>query len=392
MHSGLRSLPFPEVSMPPAGRWCCETPIWGNPLLQPATGGRSLAEDFPAVAAWLPNCRIRDLTYHHFQLHSLPALANPFLTPLRLQIHHLLGSIPADWREAAWEHAGAGGPPLDEWQALHPALGSLRWQLGGHTFSLPHLTVRRGTRLQLLRQGAPALAHRRQKLAAFVALADHPNPQPAAPLGAQATPEVQSEAAADEALRLLARLWKVKWNNAHKEVFWRLALDGLPVAARMKGGAGRQQPRCCACGHSKPDRRHHFWECPVAKAVVETVAAQLGPNKELTPRNLWLGSSPGGVHTGVWDVVCLAAIAAMDSGRRRMTKTILNARQRNAQPAPDLVHSASQQAVARFWDLLQDFCSISTAPLQWQEQVGEGHPFFSWHAASMQWVLSYPFT
>ncbi len=56
---------------------------------------------------------------------------------------------------------------------------------------------------------------------------------------------------------------KRKWDNRHFQVYLRLALNGLPVAARM-GPSGRP----CPCGVCWPDRRHHFWECPVAKAVL----------------------------------------------------------------------------------------------------------------------------
>ena len=36
---------------------------------------------------------------------------------------------------------------------------------------------------------------------------------------------------------------------------------------------------------------------------------------------------PAGVHAGVWDAVCLAALAAMDGGRRQLAARLLQARQ-----------------------------------------------------------------
>ena len=37
-------------------------------------------------------------------------------------------------------------------------------------------------------------------------------------------------------------LWRLRWDNAFKEVYWRLVCDGLPTAERM-----RQQDCGCVC-------------------------------------------------------------------------------------------------------------------------------------------------
>ena len=64
---------------------------------------------------------------------------------------------------------------------------------------------------------------------------------------------------ADELLALLRRLWRVRWENQHKEPFWRLVYNAIPTAARLH----LDQP--CQCGAAAPaDRHHHFWECPIA--------------------------------------------------------------------------------------------------------------------------------
>ena len=164
------------------------------------------------------------------------------------------------------------------------------------------------------------------------------------------------DAGADAVLLMLARLWKLRWDNAQFEVYLRLALNGLPVAARM-----RPSGRPCLCGARLPDRRHHYWECPVAKAVLGCISHQLGASAQLTPNNVWLGYPPLGVHAGVWDVVCLAAIVAMDSGRRRLAKHG-PACGCDAEAKLRLVQSAARQATVRFWDLLQDFCALSIPP------------------------------
>ena len=83
----------------------------------------------------------------------------------------------------------------------------------------------------------------------------------------------------------------------------------------------------------QPGRRHHFWECPVAQAVVGIMQQQLvgWMPGALQPHHVLCmrcpepvpsaGGAPGpAVHKGVWRVVCLAAINAMDSGRRAANK------------------------------------------------------------------------
>ena len=186
-----------------------------------------------------------------------------------------------------------------------------------------------------------------------------------------------------------ARLWQLPWENQHKEVYWRLVLNGLALASRMHGSG----PQPCACGSPAPhpDRRHHFWDCPVAAAVRSTLAAQLG-GQQPSRQQLWLMRHPAGVHAGVWDAVCLAALAAMDGGRRQLAARLLQARQaadrpsgsRHPPPPPplsaQLVPAAQRHAVARFWDLLQDLCTVGTAPAAWQQQLPAAHPFICWDA------------
>jgi hypothetical protein len=174
------------------------------------------------------------------------------------------------------------------------------------------------------------------------------------------------DAGADAVLQTLARLWKLKWDNTHFALYLRLALNGLPVAARM-GPLGRP----CPCGVCRPDRRHHFWECPVAKAVIECISHQLGADVQLTPATVWLGYPPPGVHAGVWDVVCLAAIGAMDSGRRRLAKHG-PACGRDALEKLRLVQSAARQATVRLWDLFARVLRSVHSPRRVADLSAEG--------------------
>jgi hypothetical protein len=139
----------------------------------------------------------------------------------------------------------------------------------------------------------------------------------------------------------MCQLWHLPWENGRKEVFWRLAYDALPTAARMH----RDQP--CECGSGpRPDRHHHFWACPVAQAVVAAVQAALAaaapPPAEqpapLLPANIWLARAPPGLDARVWGVVCLAAVEAMNRGRRSLAAAALRRRseqlqQQQRQPA-----------------------------------------------------------
>jgi hypothetical protein len=72
-------------------------------------------------------------------------------------------------------------------------------------------------------------------------------------------------------------------------------------------------------------RRHHFWDCPVAQSVSEMLKQQLVGGwccGALCPHHVLFMELPRGVstactlHKGVWRVVCLAALNAMDLGRR----------------------------------------------------------------------------
>ena len=111
----------------------------------------------------------------------------------------------------------------------------------------------------------------------------------------------------------------------------------------------------------------------MARAVLATLAAQLG-GRQPNRLQLWLMRRPRGVHAGVWDAVCLAALAATDGGRRQLSARTLHAHEvaslpsssRRPPPPPpppaQLVLAAQRHAVARFWDLLQDLCSVGTLP------------------------------
>jgi hypothetical protein len=253
----------------------------------------------------------------------------------------------------------------------------------------------------------------------------------------------------------MRRLWSLKWDNHFKEVYWRLVLNGLPTAARMHNtracGVCQQLPPQAAAD-TYIGRRHHFWECPVAQSVVAAIQQQLPASwcaEPLAAHHVVFMHRPRGasrattLHCGVWRVVCLAAVCAMNVGRgaaceqaaedrraaaeqadaqqeqrqqrgleaqRRITAMLPPAAllphqlqhqqmvrqhqdQQQQQQAQQLAQQAQQlaqqqqqaaaahltevqqQAVAQFWELLQDFVVVRAAPRAWLAAVAPDHPF-----------------
>lgn len=125
----------------------------------------------------------------------------------------------------------------------------------------------------------------------------------------------------------MKRLWKLPWDNSYKEVYWKLLLDGLATSLRL-----HKAQQTCVCGALCPGRYHHFWQCPVAQAVVDAIIAEIPPSwVHVTPgvpvvtiANVWFMETPRAgvhkVHQGIWSVVCLAAIVAMDMGRAAVSQ------------------------------------------------------------------------
>jgi hypothetical protein len=172
----------------------------------------------------------------------------------------------------------------------------------------------------------------------------------------------------------LRQLWKLRWDNRRKEVFWRLTVNGLPNAARMPGSAIQN----CGCGADRPGRLHHYWQCPVAQAVVHALRCEMPQlQQQLLPVHVWMARTPAGwVHKGVWRVVALSAVLAMDKGRK-----LLYTWQRE-QPHQPVVHLTQQQlqvaaavAVATLWDMVADWVGLGLYPATWPLQVPAGHPF-----------------
>jgi hypothetical protein len=260
--------------------------------------------------------------------------------------------------------------------------------------------------------------------------------QPAPPCPVTAGPD-----AAEAFLGRQGAVWRLRWENCHKEVLWRLALNGVPGA----GGHDVCPRGPCPCGwhpQAPPEvnaeqwrtnegapalRQHYFWDCPVAQAVLHELSAALPPGVGLHCAHLWLCLSPTPrVVQAVWEAVCLAALSAMDQGRRTLWALHFSAaeavpgeeegdegqaRMRQltlfeawgvpvplvagqgevipddaapaavVPPAPlSIVQRASRAAVAGFWKRLQDFVSVQNqAGVVWRyaDLLSPDHAFVS---------------
>jgi hypothetical protein len=218
----------------------------------------------------------------------------------------------------------------------------------------------------------------------------------------------------------LGELWRVEWDNRRREILWRLTVNGVPGA----GGHGIAMRGPCKCGWAGPPaglaagpaarqwRLHHFWSCPVATAVVDELQSALPAGAtRLTCASVWLAQAPPGVHSGVWGIVCAAAVEAMERGRRALWAASVA-----ADPAADLqlriahffqpagalaagagpgpvtaaaaraaavqrrVSRAQRRAAAWVWCILHDFVFVhgageSALGQAWSGLLNDEHPF-----------------
>jgi hypothetical protein len=98
--------------------------------------------------------------------------------------------------------------------------------------------------------------------------------------------------------------------------------------------------------------------CPVARAVVGQVEPNLG--LPITRANLWLVQAPEQTEQYVWDVIVIAAIAALETGRRFRAATL------GASPAwmrewNSMAERGARRAVMNSWGRLQRFTQLGVS-------------------------------
>ena len=423
------------LASPAPGAWCWAAPLWFNPLLPevgPAAGPLALGllpglssvgglvewwarmqvwrDRSAAVAAGGEPVRQDDWERWWWQ-HCPQAMQDAVLRAMvsdrgefQERLRQVRDAVPQAWlvaAEAAVALPGEQQLPLLS-SALRVMADCLGWSCAHagrgvrQAVRLLGLSVRDGTALQL----GPVVEQRAVAHAQFVAVAG----------GAGAAGAAAPPGACAALLASMRGAWCLPWENTHKEVWWRMTVMGVPHV----GGHGLPAPHACPCGGlpegSAPaaTMRHVFWECPVASAVVEAVhvacascPSQVGgsaaaPCPPLECRAVWLMQAPGWsrVHRGVWQLVCLAALEAMDLGRRKLVAMhCASLPVHDAQglrqvtlheawglPAPrgaavPPVQRAGRWAVAKFWSLLSDFASLRRLPAGWGTVPLGDHPF-----------------
>jgi hypothetical protein len=391
MATALAALPpLRDVSaqpLPAQAGWCAQVPLWGNAWLTSAPGGplgsRGLEAQFADLAALGTLATVGDAVGAARDVAGCVSAAqyrewlwlfwfgqSPLFSDRQHALERLSAlflALPSALRNPV-EAALAANQPLAPapscaavWLAMRGRMG---WpQLQGKPVTLAKASVRALTQLQLASQAARVA----QRHATYLALAAQGLPQQEAPVQA-------------ELLALLRRAWRLPWDNDRKELLWRLTLNGVPNAQRM-----HLLGEPCTCGVAGPGRRHHYWECPVAQAVVAAIQQRLPQPAQLQCVHVWLARPPHRtLHKGVWLVVCMAALLAMDHGRKRLCAWALPPRP--DRPPPRVpphgqeVAVASKAAVAFFWAMLADFAGMRTCPPEWLPAISTTHPFLATHA------------
>lgn len=92
----------------------------------------------------------------------------------------------------------------------------------------------------------------------------------------------------------------------------------------------------------------------------------------LARRHIWLAEKPvQSLHQGVWDLVCVVAVDAMDRSRAYLYKKVMAGNW----PGPELGAAAVREVVAEFFENLADFCGLKLAPAIWEALIPADHPF-----------------
>jgi hypothetical protein len=415
MALGLHALPpleFVGDQAEEPGEWCWHIPLWSNPVLverqswewfgQHRDVGVGLEFVFPGLVG-LPELQTVGQAVHLSR--SLEGLSRPggdvamqdeayrwtLWGPVLQQrsqyavrqdalaaIRRLMDAIPPQWKAAANAVAVAGMSTLRSPRVTAASMAAARARvcavLGWHTrdgtvVRMGSLTVALATRIQSL-DSLLAIEGRHADFSIKIQALD------AGLLPGRPPPPVRT---------VLRRWWRLKVPNVYKEAAWRLTLNAFPTAARMHGSAVQG---CAACGAPNPDFGHHFWLCPVALAVRQELEGQLraaGPpmlaaDSSISCAALWMGVKP---HPGllciVWDMVCLAAVHAMNVGRCTAW-AVSHAENGAALPYLVVERIASRAAIVAMWDVLADFAATAVIP-----PAGRGYrltqqPFLAWHA------------
>ena len=118
----------------------------------------------------------------------------------------------------------------------------------------------------------------------------------------------------------------------------------------------------------------------MALAVVAEIKRALPGSVALSSTDVWLLSPPSlsaesSQSKGPWALICMAALHAMELGRRHLWKAVRKANQRRRVPltgpaeAADLVTCMPAWAATWLWALLQDFADLQDIPPGWDDGI-----------------------
>ena len=301
--------------------------------------GRFLRGDLPwtrlarALLADVPLVQVADVPFVFPRLEAVPL-------PLR---RLFLAALPRDGLPPPHFPVTPFTPWLGKWRRCSWPVGT-----GGAQVPITSISVRQATQLLL----ADVVAWRSRKFSAVASAAG---------------------GTIEDVQRRFAAVWRLPWDNRYKAVLWGLLYDAFPCADRLGGFSVGP----CVCGHIAPNRRHFFWDCPVAQHLVSELQRCLSSLSPLTVAHVWLGVVPSGVGGRVWCLVSLAALVAMNHAR-------LLGMARNMALHPSSVDAVSHRVVARFWSLLEDFRVLGPPD---SFVSGGPQPFFRFDDSSGLWSL-----
>ena len=363
------------VGAAPLGPWCRLAPVWGNPLLFP-DGSAPLEVPHAAAFAGIPTlCNLDAL--HSLACNAFAMVADPIVSASVCALHN---AMPAAHLQFCLDppHALVGAQLTAAcWEAEAEVLRRIVLR-GADGVGVPLtniFTVRQLTHMQVDAAGE----YRKPRLASFIQSVGSPTCTTITSLQ-----------------HLFKRAWLLPWENARKEVLWRLAVDGVQLYgdwARLHGTAVHPSLPCI-CSTGTVCRLHCFWDCTLAKAMRVAIEAALPPTLQpLSRPALWVAATPRGLHAGVWLVVSLAALNSIDHGRRYLTALSLN----RPIPGPDTAITdtgttpsqgqhppvATRGMLLRvavsveetFWQWLEDFVALNSTPPSTWTAVPAIHPF-----------------
>ena len=108
---------------------------------------------------------------------------------------------------------------------------------------------------------------------------------------------------------------------------------------------------------------------------------------QLTAVDVWLVKKPAGVFVGIWQLVCMAALAAMDHARKVAFARQQEAGAQPAQPGAEYAAALGRRSVGWFWGQMAEFCALGMAPAAWRSAAVHG-PFIRYSRQSQRWEVA----